>query len=763
MMFARSLSPAWQGMNVRTFGLFAVAVAAVFGGLVFFSRPAAAATCNFRSVGNNNFNTSGNWSCGAVPTAADDVLVGAGTTTNLSASVTVSNVSVSGTLNAVASLLQVTTSTSIDAGGVVTSTSGILALNTVTSTGSLGTLTGIITVSSTFQNNGYFGLAGGTATTTGAFTNAVSGRINGGGGILAFLGDYLDSGAFTAATGTVRVGGTANQNIAGELYNLFVSLKTEGTATFAASTTILSTLNANGAGGTVSGGSTALTVVGAATVLSGASVSSTSGTLTFNAAVTSTGSLGSTSGNMQLDSTLQNNGWFAIGSGTSTFADTVTNAVSGTINNNTGVLRFAADFTNAGTFNANTGTTRYIDYGAANNGNVAAVTYYNLIIDKDDGFVATLTGGTTVSNAFTLSLGILSVNTRTFTVSGTYTNSGGQVTISSGTIVHALTSNAFTTSSGGATSTAQITFTSGGGLYVTLQDNNRNLSATNTETMTVTASVTSASGSDSETLTLTETGNATGIFRNTTAFPLSYVVNATTNDGTLTVNASDTGTVSYTDTYDATDTGTDTITITLATSAPAGTTTTGGGGLAAAGGGGSSGLVPVTTEFQEVVVDGAVIPVHTLVKLVCPAGAGVNHPCTAVYYVSTQGKRHAFPNAKVYFTWYPDFSGVQLINETQMAGIPLGMNVTYKPGVKMVKFTTDLKVYAVEKGGNLRWVTSEALAIALYGTAWNTMIDDIDDAFYVNYRFGNDISSTADYNPATAKASVTYPSDSLQR
>ena len=642
----------------------------------------------------------------------------------------------------------------------MTSTSGILALNTVTSTGSLGTLTGIITVSSTFQNNGYFGLAGGTATTTGAFTNAVSGRINGGGGILAFLGDYLDSGAFTAATGTVRVGGTANQNIAGELYNLFVSLKTEGTATFAASTTILSTLNANGAGGTVSGGSTALTVVGVATILSGASVSSTSGTLTFNAAVSSTGSLGSTSGNMAFDSTLQNNKLFAIGSGTATTTGDLTNATSGTVNNNTGTLVLVANFTNTGTFNANTGTVRM---HGGNAQNLAAATYYKLTVQKSDGTVGTLVGSTTVSNAYSLVTGILSVNSRTFTVSGTYTNSGGQVTISSGTIVHALTSNAFTTSDGSATSTARITFTSGGGLYVTLQDNNRNLSATNTETMTVTASVTSASGSDSETLTLTETAVASGIFRNATAFPLSYVVNATTNDGTLTVNASDTGTVSYTDTYDATDTGTDTITITLATSAPAGTTTTGGGGLASAGGGGSSGLPPVTTEFQEVVVDGAVIPVHTLVKLVCPAGAGVNHPCTAVYYVSTQGKRHAFPNAKVYFTWYPDFSGVQLINETQMAGIPLGMNVTYKPGVKMVKFTTDLKVYAVEKGGNLRWVTSEALAIALYGTAWNTMIDDIDDAFYVNYRFGNDISSTADYNPATAKASVTYPSDSLQR
>ncbi|MFZ2804691.1 MAG: hypothetical protein WA001_05760, partial [Patescibacteria group bacterium] len=116
---------------------------------------------------------------------------------------------------------------------------------------------------------------------------------------------------------------------------------------------------------------------------------------------------------------------------------------------------------------------------------------------------------------------------------------------------------------------------------------------------------------------------------------------------------------------------------------------------------------------------------------------------------------------KVYFTWYTDFSGVQIIGSSQLASIPLGKNVTYKPGVRMVKFTTDPKVYAVEKGGNLRWVTTEAVATSLYGSNWNQMIDDISDAFYSNYTFGTSINSTADYSPAAAMASVQFPSDSL--
>jgi hypothetical protein len=80
----------------------------------------------------------------------------------------------------------------------------------------------------------------------------------------------------------------------------------------------------------------------------------------------------------------------------------------------------------------------------------------------------------------------------------------------------------------------------------------------------------------------------------------------------------------------------------------------------------------------------------------------------------------------------------------------------------MVKFTTLAKVYVVQKGGVLRWVKTEAAAVELYGASWNTKIDDISDAFYANYTFGSDVSGLSDFNPVTAQASVTFPSDSLQ-
>lgn len=136
-----------------------------------------------------------------------------------------------------------------------------------------------------------------------------------------------------------------------------------------------------------------------------------------------------------------------------------------------------------------------------------------------------------------------------------------------------------------------------------------------------------------------------------------------------------------------------------------------------------------------------------LIKITCPDGADVNDPCKAVYYYSENGIRHAFPNDKAYFTWYDDFDGIKEISADAMSEIPLGVNVTYRPGVKMVKFVTVNTVYVVS-AEVLRPLASEEIAEALYGENWNQQIDDISDAFYGNYTYGEEITDAADYDPA---------------
>jgi plastocyanin len=122
---------------------------------------------------------------------------------------------------------------------------------------------------------------------------------------------------------------------------------------------------------------------------------------------------------------------------------------------------------------------------------------------------------------------------------------------------------------------------------------------------------------------------------------------------------------------------------------------------------------------------------------------------SAVYYFAADGHRYVFPNAQTYFTWYKDFSGVKQIPDSMLAQLPLArQNVTYRPGRKMIKITTDPSVYVVDRGGVLRHVGSEQLAQTLYGLSWKGNVDDVADAFFVNYKVGTGIDTAGDFKPA---------------
>lgn len=112
----------------------------------------------------------------------------------------------------------------------------------------------------------------------------------------------------------------------------------------------------------------------------------------------------------------------------------------------------------------------------------------------------------------------------------------------------------------------------------------------------------------------------------------------------------------------------------------------------------------------------------------------------SVYYCGADGKRYVFPNQAIYNSWYENFDTVLTISTYQLASIPIGGNVTYKPGKKLIKIQSDPKVYAVSHGGILRWVQSEVLATAFYGDNWAKEIDDIQEVFFFNYEVGDPVS-----------------------
>jgi hypothetical protein len=54
----------------------------------------------------------------------------------------------------------------------------------------------------------------------------------------------------------------------------------------------------------------------------------------------------------------------------------------------------------------------------------------------------------------------------------------------------------------------------------------------------------------------------------------------------------------------------------------------------------------------------------------------------------------------------------------------------------LVKITSVPKVYAVEPGGSLRWIESEAVAKTLYGNDWNKRVDDVSESYFAAYHEG---------------------------
>ncbi len=121
---------------------------------------------------------------------------------------------------------------------------------------------------------------------------------------------------------------------------------------------------------------------------------------------------------------------------------------------------------------------------------------------------------------------------------------------------------------------------------------------------------------------------------------------------------------------------------------------------------------------------------------------------STVYYYGHDGMRYVFPNEKIYLSWYEDFEAIVWIGDEELTTIQIGGNVTYRPGVKMIKIQSDPKTYVVATNGTLRHIASQEIAEDLYGTSWQSKIDDLPDSFFGNYTIGSPIEFSSQYDPA---------------
>jgi hypothetical protein len=123
----------------------------------------------------------------------------------------------------------------------------------------------------------------------------------------------------------------------------------------------------------------------------------------------------------------------------------------------------------------------------------------------------------------------------------------------------------------------------------------------------------------------------------------------------------------------------------------------------------------------------------------------------AVYW-NTGDRRYVFPNEETFYSWFSplDFARVVRLPDAEIAAIRIGGNVGYRPGSRLVKITTDPRVYAIDNNNVIRPIQDEAVAVALYGRNWAQFIDDVPDAFFVSYTIGAPIRRASDFHPTNS-------------
>jgi hypothetical protein len=124
---------------------------------------------------------------------------------------------------------------------------------------------------------------------------------------------------------------------------------------------------------------------------------------------------------------------------------------------------------------------------------------------------------------------------------------------------------------------------------------------------------------------------------------------------------------------------------------------------------------------------------------------------------------HVFLTEKTFYSWFKNFSGLTVLTPPEFQKIPQGAPMMTRPGM-LIKKQGDPKVYVVQYEWNLvgrnylrqkvrRWINSETVAIALFGSDWNQKIaivpeaeirifDTEDGKPNSRYKVGKDISSS---------------------
>ncbi len=112
----------------------------------------------------------------------------------------------------------------------------------------------------------------------------------------------------------------------------------------------------------------------------------------------------------------------------------------------------------------------------------------------------------------------------------------------------------------------------------------------------------------------------------------------------------------------------------------------------------------------------------------------------AVYLAAQDGKRYVFTNESAFTTWFPNFNSVRIVSAGTLAAMPLGGNVLYRPGSRLLKSASSTTVYSIGKDSAIHWIADESVARSLFGTDWKARLDIVDDTLLAAYTIGQPVT-----------------------
>lgn len=123
---------------------------------------------------------------------------------------------------------------------------------------------------------------------------------------------------------------------------------------------------------------------------------------------------------------------------------------------------------------------------------------------------------------------------------------------------------------------------------------------------------------------------------------------------------------------------------------------------------------------------------------------------SAVYHVGSDGKRRLFVNEATFWSWRNGpwaNQTVETISQAEFDALPVGKNITVRPGTRLIRFDNSAKIYVATLDDELCYVSTG------YGDNWRDRIITIQSSFENDYVRNADCDITA--------TNFVYPDGSL--